>query len=90
MFTEVLNIVVLLAKPTVVTVTVQPAHCCYCSATVQHQSSNPYEAATQPKRARFAIFSISPEFEAISSDFEIISSDFERLAHRIRWKTKPA
>ena len=32
MFTDILNIVVLLAKPTVVTVIVQPAYCCYCSS----------------------------------------------------------
>ena len=31
MFTEILNIVVLLAKPTVVIVIVQAANCCYCS-----------------------------------------------------------
>ena len=30
MFTEILNIVDLLGHPTVVIVTVGPAHCCYC------------------------------------------------------------
>jgi len=30
-FTEILNVVDLLGKPTVVIVTVGPAYCCYCS-----------------------------------------------------------
>ena len=33
MFTEILNVVDLLGKPTVVIVTVGPAYCCYCSTT---------------------------------------------------------
>ena len=32
MFTEILSVVVLLAFPTVVIVTVGPAYCCYCSS----------------------------------------------------------
>ena len=57
------NVVQLLAKPTVVTVIVQPAK---CFVIVQHHSSYPYSAVTQPKRAPFAILRFSRDFQAIS------------------------
>ena len=74
MLTEILNIVVLLGKPTVVIVIVQPAYCCYCST---HKTTR----NCQPKTHFFADFAIFLDFKMIPSDFETISGDFERFGH---------
>jgi len=79
--TEILNIVVLLGKPTVVIVIVQPAYCCYCST---HKTTR----NCQPKTHFFADFAIFLDFKMIPSDFETISGDFERFGHHFLWKFK--
>ena len=92
MFTEILNIVVLLAKPTVVIVIVQRLYCCYCS---DHQN----DPQLSTKTRFFAILRFFSgfkqilshnlsDFETIPSDFETISSDIEWFAHHIQRKTK--
>ena len=87
-FTQILNIVLLLAKPTVVIVIVQRPYCSYCSTVVIVQ--NDPQLSTQTRffcdfEIHFAIFS---GFKTIPSVFETIPSDFGRFAHQIRRKFK--
>ena len=81
MLAEILNIVVLLAKPTVVIVIVERPYCCYCSAT---QTTRNF--VNQNAFLRFFGFrDMTPSgFETIPSDFETISSNIEWFAHQIQ------
>ena len=81
MFTEILNIVVLLAKPTVVIVML----------------SGPTVVIVQPPKRPvivnlngffLAFLRFFSDFEMSPSDFETIPSEIEWLAHQIQRKTK--
>ena len=62
LFTEILNIVVLLAKPTVVIVIVERPYCCYCSTTQTTRNC-------QPKRLFFSVFAFFFGFRDESKRF---------------------
>ena len=83
MFTKILNVVQLFTKPTVVTVTVQSAYCCYCSTLVQLPTFGRNSAKTRS----FCDFAI---FTRFLRDFKPILRRFQAnlSVRRIKFKEK--
>ena len=74
MFTKFLNVVQLFTKPTVVTVTVQPANCCYCSTPVQLPRFGRNSAKARPFCDFCDFFAVLTWFQAILMQFQAILS----------------
>ena len=83
MFTKFLNVVQLFTKPTVVTVTVQPANCCYCSTPVQLPRFGRNSAKARPFCDFCDFFAVLTWFQAILMQFQAILS-----VCRIKFKGK--